>query len=219
MTPVFISSLSLLQFSAFLVSLFLSSASLAQINKTFDQFYQSTQSLQSDFEQTISNTHGKLTEQSTGILILSRPDKFILEYTQPSEQHYISNGKTIWIYDVELEQVSIKHIDGGIGDSPAMLLSSNTNVYKHYDVSDVIVGQADGLAWVQLLAKEPEMTFERVLLGFKGNYLMQMVMHDSFGQVTKLKFSQIQINKPFSKKQFDFIPPDDVDVIGSVLKK
>jgi len=219
MTHISTSSLSLLHFSILLFSLFFNSVSLAQTNKTLDQFYQSTQSLQAAFEQTITNTRGNITEQSTGSLILSRPDKFILEYTQPSEQQYISNGKTIWIYDVELEQVSIKHIDGGVGDSPAMLLSSNTNVYKHYDVSDVIVGQPDGLTWVQLLAKEPEMTFERVLLGFKGSHLMQMVMHDSFGQITKLRFSQIQINKPFANKQFNFIPPDDVDVIGSALTK
>ena len=194
---------------------FFCSITSAQANKTLDQFFQSTQSLQADFEQIIRNTGGRTLENSTGRFILSRPDKFILEYTAPAEQKYISNGKTIWIYDVELEQVSIRHIDEGIGDSPAMLLSSNENIYNHYTVSDVIVAKSDGLSWVQLLAKEPEMTFERVLFAFKDNVLMQMVMHDSFGQITQLKFSKIQINKPFANRQFNFVPPDDVDVIGS----
>ena len=198
-----------------LISSLVAISSSVQANKTLDQFYQSTQSLQADFEQIVSDTRGKIIEKSTGNLIISRPDKFILEYIEPAEQKYISNGKTIWIYDVELEQVSIKHIEDGIGDSPALLLSSNTNIYNHYTVSDVEVGKSDGLAWVQLLAKKPEMTFERVLLAFKGNTLMQMTMHDSFGQITELKFSQIQINKPFANRQFNFVPPVDVDVIGS----
>lgn len=186
----------------------------ALANKTLDQFFQNTQSMQTEFEQTIKDTRGKVIEQSIGSLILSRPDKFILEYISPAEQKYISNGKTIWIYDVELEQVSIKELDEGIGDSPALLLSSNTNVYKHYDVSDIKLQKSDGYQWVQLRAKKEEMTFEKVLLAFKGSILIQMIMYDSFGQITELKFSNIQINKPFALRQFNFVPPEDVDVIG-----
>ncbi|MCW8931024.1 MAG: outer membrane lipoprotein chaperone LolA [Gammaproteobacteria bacterium] len=206
----------MLKYSLLFIITFYSAVSFAQINKTLDQFYQSTQSLEAVFEQVITNTRGNVIEKSSGNLTLSRPDKFILEYIQPSEQKYISNGKTIWIYDIELEQVSIKNIDEGVGDSPALLLSSNTNIYKHYDVSDIKVGKSDGLIWIQLLAKEPEMTFERVLLAFKGTNLMQMTMHDSFGQTTNLKFSEIQINKPFANRQFNFVPPEDVDIIGTV---
>jgi len=205
----------MIKYFILLMVVFFSAITAAQSNKTLDQFYQSTQSLQADFEQLVRNTRGKILEKSIGSLILSRPDKFILEYVDPAEQKYISNGKTIWVYDIELEQVSIKHINGGIGDSPAMLLSSNTNIYKHYKVSSVKLNKSDGLAWVQLLAKEPEMTFEKVLLAFKGSVLMQMIMHDSFGQVTELIFSNVQINKPFANRQFNFVPPDDVDVIGS----
>lgn len=171
--------------------------------------------MQTEFEQTIKDTRGKVIEQSIGSLILSRPDKFMLEYTSPAEQKYISNGKTIWIYDVELEQVSIKELDESIGDSPALLLTSNTNVYKHYDVSDIKLKKNDGYQWVRLRAKKEEMTFEKVLLAFKGSILIQMIMYDSFGQITELKFSHIQINKPFALRQFNFVPPEDVDVIGS----
>lgn len=205
----------MIKFYILLFVTFFSSISSAQVNKTLEQFYQSTQSLQAGFDQTIRNTRGKIIEKSIGSLILSRPDKFILEYTEPAEQKYISNGKTIWIYDVELEQVNIKNIDEGIGDSPALLLSSNANIYNHYVVSDVKVAHSDGLDWVQLLAREPEMTFEKVLLAFKGKVLMQMTMHDSFGQITDLKFSKIQVNKTFANRKFNFVPPDDVDVIGS----
>jgi len=184
-------------------------------NTTLDYFFQTVQSLQADFKQTIRNSRGKILEQSNGSLVISRPDKFILDYQAPIEQKYISNGKTIWIYDVELEQVSIKTLDESVGDSPALLLSSNINIYKHYQVDDVVLDKADGYQWVQLKAKAEEMTFERVLLAFKDNNLMQMKMYDSFGQFTELKFSNVQLNKHFSNKQFIFVPPDDVDVIGA----
>jgi len=184
-------------------------------NRSLDQFFQKTQSMQADFTQKVTNTRGKVLEQSNGNLVISRPDKFILDYYSPAEQKYISNGNTIWIYDVELEQVSIKELDENIGDSPALLLSSNTNVYKHYIVTDLKYKKTGNYTWIQLQAKKEEMTFEKVLLAFKGSILMRMTMYDSFGQITSLNFSDIQINKPFSLKHFNFTIPEDVDIIGS----
>ena len=189
---------------------------IVQSNQTLDNFFQRAQSMKADFEQTIFNSQGQLLEQSTGYLILSRPDKFILSYELPSQQQYISNGKTIWIYDVELEQVSIKSVEEGMGDSPAMLLSSNSNIYQHYIVEDVVVGQSEGMQWVQLISREAEGTFERVLLAFKDHHLMRMKLFDSFGQITELKLSDVKINQSYTNHQFEFIPPDDVDVIGTI---
>lgn len=191
------------------------------INSTLEQFYDRTQSMQADFEQTITDSKGKVIEVSTGELIFSRPDKFIFEYRSPAEQKYISNSKTLWIYDVELEQVSIKSLDQGLGDSPALLLSSNSNVYQYYDVNNVKLmplsqAQQQSLQWVQLKAKKEDTTFERVLLGFDEHKLKEMKMYDNFGQLTVLTFSNIQLNKFFANRQFNFIAPEGVDVIGTV---
>ncbi len=185
-------------------------------NTTLNNFFQRTQSLQADFDQTVVNGRGKVLEQSHGNLIISRPDKFILDYQTPVEQKYISNGKTIWIYDVELEQVNIKPLDEQMGDSPALLLSSNDNIYKYYQVNNVSLRKSDGLNWVQLKALNDDMTFERVLLAFKNHILMRMRMYDSFGQTTELKFSNIIVNNPYAADRFNFVPPVDVDIIGSV---
>ncbi len=184
-------------------------------NTTLNNFFQRTQSLQADFDQTVVNGRGKVLEQSHGNLIISRPEKFILDYQTPVEQKYISNGKTIWIYDVELEQVNIKPLDEQMGDSPSLLLSSNDNIYKYYQVNNVSLRKPDGLNWVQLKALNDDMTFERVLLAFKNHILMRMRMYDSFGQTTELKFSNIIVNKPYTSDRFDFVPPADVDIIGS----
>ncbi len=190
-------------------------------NPTLEQFYDRTQSMQADFVQTITDSKGKVIEVSKGELIFSRPDKFIFEYISPAEQKYISNSKTLWIYDVELEQVSIKSLDKGLGDSPALLLSSNSNVYQYYDVNNVKLmplsqAQQQSLQWVQLKAKKEDTTFERVLLGFDEHKLKEMKMYDNFGQLTVLRFSNIQLNKPFANRQFDFVAPEGVDVIGTV---
>ncbi len=184
-------------------------------NTTLNDFFHRTQSLQADFEQIVVNGRGKILEQSHGNLIISRPDKFILNYQTPVEQKYISNGKTIWIYDVELEQVNIKPLDEQMGDSPALLLSSNNNIYKSYQVNNVSLRKPDGLNWVQLKALNDDMTFERVLLAFKNHILVRMRMYDSFGQTTELKFSNIVVNSPYADDRFDFVPPDDVDIIGT----
>ena len=200
----------------FITLFILLSSQLIQANQTLDNFFQHAQSMKADFEQSIFNSQGQLLEQSTGYLILSRPDKFILSYELPTQQQYISNGKSIWIYDVELEQVSIKHVDEGMGDSPALLLSSNSNIYQHFIVEDVVVSQSEGMQWIQLISREAENTFERVLLAFKDHHLMRMKLFDSFGQITELKLSDVKLNQAYSNRQFEFIPPDDVDVIGTI---
>ncbi len=187
-------------------------------NKVLDGFFSVTLSMQADFTQTVQTLSGKIIEQSKGMLILSRPDKFVLAYNSPIEQKYISNGKTLWVYDVELEQVTIKALDDTIGDSPALLLSSNTNVYKHYFVFN---GQSPDVElskkhyqWVRLLAKDEQMTFSKVLLGFNNNQLAHMKLFDNFGQITELSFSNRQVNKPFALRTFHLDIPEGVDVIG-----
>ncbi len=190
----------------------------AYANKILDQFFKNTQNFQANFTQKVTNNNGKVLEKSKGQLIMSRPNKFVLAYDSPAEQKYISNGKTIWIYDIELEQVSIKELDESIGDSPALLLSSNNNVYKHYDVSNISEQQhknLDKINRIELQAKKEEMTFEKVFLTFDASFLVKMVMYDSFGQVTQLHFSDIQVNKPFALSTFNFVAPEGVDVIGN----
>ena len=201
---------------AFLLLCFLTPVSA---NKILNQFFQSTQNFQANFTQKVMNNSGRVIEESKGLLIISRPDKFVLDYHSPAEQKYISNGQTIWIYDVELEQVSIKELDEAIGDSPALLLSSNSNVYKHYTVSEQENNSTDKISKIILHAKQEEMTFEKVLLAFSNGLLIRMVMYDSFGQITQLDFSDIEVNKPFALSTFTFVPPEGVDVIGNTSAK
>lgn len=190
----------------------LSAASSALGSDVLDQFYKTTHTIAADFEQTVSSTDGKLIEQSQGHLKIKRPDKFFLEYTAPLEQKYISNGQTLWVFDAELEQVTIKPVDEGLGDSPALLISSDKDIRKNYQVKTLAAQPP--LERVELTARNENMTFERVILGFNKTILTEMLMYDSFNQVTRLKLSDIKINQSFTQDVFNFIPPEGVDVIG-----
>ena len=183
-----------------------------QANDVLDRFYQNTQSLKADFNQVVARTDGKLIEQSKGHLQIKRPDKFALEYVEPLEQKYISNGDTLWIYDAELDLVTLKPLDEGLGDSPAMLLSSDKDIRKQYTVKTA--AHKTTLERVELSAKTENMTFERVILVFDKDILTKMIMYDSFNQVTTLTLANTKINEPMPETAFQFVPPADVDIIG-----
>jgi len=184
--------------------------------QVLDLFYANTRSMQADFEQTISERFGKVLEQSSGKLIIQRPHQFVLHYQQPDQQHYVSDGKTLWIYDMELEQVTIKNFEGGLAASPALLISSNNNIHQSYQVSLAHDPERPELAVFKLVPKQEESMFSLVYLIFNQGQLVELNMHDNFEQVTRLKFSNIQINKKIPLSTFSFEIPEDVDVIGTV---
>ena len=181
-----------------------------------DRFYKNTDSLTADFVQEVATTTGKLIEKSKGHLQIRRPDMFSLEYVEPLEQKYVSNGKTLWIYDAELEQVTIKPLDDGLGDSPALLLSSDKDIRKNYHVEAVSAKKPSEK--VALTAKTENMTFARVLLEFNRDVLVEMKMYDNFNQITTLTFTNSEVNIPIADETFHFIPPSGVDIIGQMPK-
>jgi len=183
-----------------------------QASDVLDRFYKNTHSIKADFNQVVARIDGKLIEQSRGHLNIKRPDKFSLEYIEPLEQKYISNAKTLWIYDAELEQVTIKPLDDGVEDSPALLISSDKDVRKNYTVKHL--AGSNNLERVELVAKTENMTFERVILVFNNDVLTEMIMYDSFNQVTTLKLSNIKINISIPEDTFNFKPPEGVDIMG-----
>lgn len=183
-----------------------------QANDVLDRFYKNTHSIKADFHQLVARTDGKLIEKSRGYLKIKRPDQFSLEYIDPLEQKYISNGVTLWIYDAELEQVTIKPLDEGLGDSPALLISSDKDVRKNYVIKALLAEKP--LERVELSAKTENMTFERVILVFNNDVLTEMIMYDNFNQITTLKLSNIKINESIPEDVFNFEPPEGVDIMG-----
>jgi outer membrane lipoprotein carrier protein len=175
-------------------------------------FFKEVQALQGDFTQTVFDQHMKVKERAQGNFALQRPGKFHWDYQAPYHQLIVANGRKVWIYDSELEQVTVKKLDEAVGTTPAQLLSSGESLERNFAINEV--GAKDDLEWVELIPREKDTSFERVRLGFDQHDLRIMELMDNFGQTTRLEFSHLQHNPRLAATLFEFIPPPGVDVVG-----
>lgn len=181
-------------------------------SERLDKFFTNVQAMQADFHQTLLDDKGNTVKEASGTLVMDRPGKFRWDYRAPYQQLIVADGKKIWIYDGDLEQVTVKPMDATLGDTPALLLSGTEPLDKNFIVTDF--GSSDGVDWVELVPKVQDSSFERVRLGFDQNNLRHMVLIDNFGQTTELDFTNLQDDISPDPKLFAFTPPPGVDVIG-----
>jgi outer membrane lipoprotein carrier protein len=185
-----------------------------------ERFFKQVQSMRADFTQTVISENRRSAEKSQGVLQMQRPGKFRWEYQTPYEQQIIANGKKLWIYDVEMEQVIVKKLDLALGDTPAVLLSGGANIADRFDIKEISVDSEgeSSLYWLQLLPKQQEASFEKLLLAFAGDNLQIMELKDAFGQITRLTFSNLEQNPVIDSSVFSFEPPAGVDVIDEAVE-
>ena len=184
-------------------------AALARVERYLDQI----ETLRAEFSQEIVDTDGTVREQAEGILYLQKPGRFRWDYRAPLEQQLVSDGTNVWLYDVELEQVTVREIGESLSTTPAMLLSGEGNVADSF-----VVGRGEsegGLDWVVLKPKREEADFRVVRLGFRRNELERMELEDRLGQTARIRFAAIERNPRLSSELFEFVPPPGVDVVGS----
>ena len=174
-------------------------------------YLENVQSLTADFEQIVFDQDGVEMQRSSGQVQLHRPARFRWDYRTPYKQLILADGETFWIYDEELEQVTVRPLDRAIARTPAMVLGSDEPVETNYTVTDQ--GQRDGLDWLRLIPKVRDTDYEQVQLGFAGDELHAMELADNFGQVTRLNFRNIDPNPHINPARFRFDPPPGVDVI------
>lgn len=191
--------------------LFPTLASASPVQK-LKAFYQSTPAMKAQFKQTVLDRQGRKVQEVSGQMQLLRPGKFRWDYRKPYVQLIVGDGTKVWLYDPDLNQVTVRNMDSVLGSSPATLLAGNLDVEKLFDLEDA--GGQHGLEWVQATPKDSESGFDHVLLGFKGDQLAEMELHDNFGQTTVIEFSRLERNPKFMDKAFRFVPPQGTDVIG-----
>lgn len=184
----------------------------ADATARLQEFAREIKTLSGSFKQVVFDKSGRQTQENTGEMYFSRPGKFRWVYRQPYEQVLVSDGRKVWIYDADLEQVTIKRLDQSIGESPAALLAGNNDIDKHFHVKDA--GNKDGVEWLDARPKRQDGTFANVRLGFRENVLVAMQLRDNFGQTTQLTFNNIRSNPPIGGDLFRFTPPKGVDVIS-----
>lgn len=180
--------------------------------QTLKSFFQSTTAMRARFQQTVVDSLGRKVQEVTGTMQLQRPGKFRWDYNKPYVQQIVGDGQKVWLYDPELNQVTVRSLDKVVGSSPAALLAGSKDVDKTFNLKNV--GQQGDMSWVEVTPKEPDSGFEKMMLGFKGTMLREMEMHDSFGQITVIEFSGQEINPKLNDKNFRFAPPAGADVLS-----
>ena len=196
----------------FFLLVFLATDSDAAAIERFRAFAQNTQSARAEFEQTVRDRSGKTVQQSKGSFVFQRPGRFRWVYAKPADQLIVGDGQRVWIYDKELNQVTVRKLSRALGSTPAALLAGSTEVEKAFELSEG--GMKDGLEWLDAKPKEREAGFERVRMGFGAAGIQAMELVDHFGQTTLLRISNLQRNPKIDPAEFRFTPPEDADVLG-----
>ena len=178
-----------------------------------ERFVSDVKSLKADFTQESISERGVVTRTSDGVFMLSKPGKFSWNYSTPYVQKIITNGEQIWIYDPDLEQVTIKSFSEAISASPIALLTQQQDLTKSFIVKDIEHGE-DDLEWVSLEPKTEEAEFLSVRIGLDDEGIKAMDLFDQFGQQTSIRFQHVEINPVIDNQIYEFVPPEGVDVIG-----
>jgi outer membrane lipoprotein carrier protein len=178
----------------------------------FRNFLKSTQSAHADFEQKVYARGDKLTQQSKGSFVFQRPGRFRWTYAKPVDQVIVGDGERVWIYDRDLNQVTVRKMSKALGSTPAALLAGSSDVEKAFALSEA--GTRDGLEWLEAKPRDPEAGFDRIRMGFSASGIQMMELVDNFGQTTRLRFLNLQRNPKTDPAQFRFEPPTGADVLG-----
>lgn len=177
----------------------------------FLAFNQNTKSATGRFEQRVMDRSGKVVDRGSGSFAFARPGKFRWVYEKPHPQTLVADGHKLWIYDPDLQQVTIKRMDQAISSTPAALLAGREDITALFSLRDA--GTADGLEWVEATPKTPDTGFDKVRLGLKDKELAAMELFDQLGGHSSLRFVELKPNAPVSADAFKFTPPKGADVI------
>jgi outer membrane lipoprotein carrier protein len=165
-----------------------------------------------NFKQTVLSEDKQILQQSSGTVAISRPGKFSWIYTTPYEQQIIADGSELWVYDVDLDQVTVKPMASGLTSAPIMVLMKQNEINSNFTVNEV--GQRKFLYWVELEPKSTELEYSRIYIGLENEIVKAMELRDGFGQSTQIVFENLRQNVIHNPKVFQFTPPEGVDVFG-----
>ncbi|MBP6274491.1 MAG: outer membrane lipoprotein chaperone LolA [Acinetobacter sp.] len=180
------------------------------------------QRLTADFEQSTKTTNNKTVQKKgltaqhmnqtfKGVMKVERPGKFYWETTSPAKQTIVTTGKVVWIYDPDLQQAVRQSLDDQVANTPALLLSGNTSqIMDAYRVT-----QPDrSKLYYTLYPKQDDGAFQSLTISFGANKAPTlMILQDSLGQTTYVRFSNIKVNPAIPASVFNFEPPKGTDII------
>jgi outer membrane lipoprotein carrier protein len=190
----------------------LPAAASAAATDALKVFLNQTQTVKARFAQMVLDKNLKPLQQAQGVMQFSRPGKFRWDYVKPYEQTIVGDGERLWIYDKDLNQVTVRKLDRALGASPAALLAGSNDLERDYTLTNR--GVEKGLDWLEAVPKSRDSVFERVRMGFGKSGLEAMELRDQFGQITVITFADVERNPRLAADVFRFTLPKGVDVIS-----
>jgi outer membrane lipoprotein carrier protein len=187
------------------------SAEAASLER-FKSFLRTTQSARAEFTQRVSDRQGKPLQESSGSFSYVRPGRFRWVYAKPNPQLIVGDGARVWIYDEDLNQVTVSRMARALGSTPAALLAGSAEIEQEFVFTEA--GMEGGLEWLEAKPRDREASFERIRLGMGAGGVEAMELFDHFGQTTRLRFSKLVRNPPLDPASFRFTPPKGADVLG-----
>lgn len=202
----------MLRMMLYLLLISSSTASAQTARQQLQAFSKNLQTAQVTFQQTVTGPNGEKVQSAQGRMQLKSPNLFRWEYSKPVQQLIVADGRRIWVYDPDLQQVTVKSQDALNQDNPLSALTKPELIDRFYKVSELPVKQ--GVSWLQLVPKNTQTSpFDKAWLGFGANGLVSMRLFDSLGQVSEFTFGTWQINKAITDSRFVFRAPKGVDIV------
>ena len=190
-------------------------AAHASALEQFKSFVASTKAARGEFtqQQIKKSATGKAAPVSSGTFLFARPGKFIWTYVKPYEQLLQADGEQLYIYDKDLNQVTMRKLGNALGSSPAAILFGSNDLDKNFTLSEA--GTRDGLEWLDATPKAKDSTFQQISIGLRNGTPEMMELHDAFGQTSVIAFKKFEKNPPLSAQQFKFAMPAGADVFNN----
>lgn len=198
----------------FALCILLPVVAFASALEQFKSFVAKTRSAKGEFTQRqvrmIDGTP-KISNAASGKFVFARPGKFVWTYTKPYQQVIQADGVNLYLYDKDLNQVTIRKLGDALGSSPAAILFGSNDMEKNFKLKEG--GTKDGLEWLEATPKTRETSFEKIGIGMRNGVPEAMELHDSFGQVSLLSFRKFQRNPAIAPGVFKFSAPKGADIL------
>lgn len=175
-------------------------------------FTRDLKGLDGQFSQQVFDVRGKQKESSTGRVAVSAPRLFRWEYVKPYPQLIVADGKTVWVFDPDLNQASRRPQGVEEANSPLAILLEPARLDRDFIVKDA--GTQGSVAWLEITPRGADAGFKTARLGFAQGQLTQLQYVDALGQRTAIAFSVWKRNPAFAADTFRYVPGKGVDVIG-----
>ncbi len=186
--------------------------------ESLESFVKTAKTGRADFTQVVTapakEGQAPRVKTSTGTFEFSRPGRFKFVYKKPFEQSIVADGQTLWLFDVDLNQVTARKQSQVLGSTPAALIAAAPDLKSlQTDFTLADAPDKDGLQWVVATPKSKDGQLQSVRVGFKAATLNALEILDSFGQRSLLTFAQFEMNPVLNAAAFQFKPPPGADVI------